>query len=97
VAGDLVMVFITFIIVVVGYISKFATKGLVFLAKRIPTNLMLSGNLKTRSHDLVLIAKIVSESLTLISASLLAERLRGSVFSSSEGGSLEARGLWLSV
>ena len=99
VCGDhAVMVLITFV-VVVGYVSKFATKGLVFLAECIPPSLLLSGNLKTQSYELVSFAKIVSMALTLISASLLVERLRfgGSVFSSSESGSLEARGLWLLV
>lgn len=66
---------ITFI-VVVGYVSKFATKGFIFLAECIPASLMLSGELKMRSHDLVSIVKIISLALTFNSASLLAERLR---------------------
>jgi hypothetical protein len=74
--------------IVIGYVSKFATKGLVFLAECIPPSLMLSSNLQNALTWLgVELWKIIK--LTLMSASLLAERLRGRVFSSSEGGSWE--------
>jgi hypothetical protein len=82
VCGPLPMVAIG-VVIVVGDVSEFATKSLIFLAERVLLSLVLSGNLRNVITSFTRI--MIMKSLTLISASLLASRLRGGVFSSSDG------------